>query len=373
MSRDKPHLLMMAGGTGGHIFPGLAIARAMRERGWRVSWLGTPRGMEQTLVPQDIFRLHAIAFEGVVGRGAGAKLMLPLRLARAYREARRLLRELRPDVVIGMGGYPTVPGGLAAARGGIALAIHQSDAVAGLANRVLARVADRVLVGFATVFPQYASKRVVTGNPIRAEFARFAEPSARFVGREGALSVLLMGGSRGAEAINALLPAALRLLPAERRPRVVHQTGRGAKGSTAALYEAAGVDADLVEFIDDAATALARCDLFIGRSGASTVAELAAMGVASLLIPYPHHKDQQQLRNARVLSDVGAAEVLEQPGLTAERLAQAIGSLTRERCLQMANAAHTLARPDATAEICTVLASLAPGAAAGSDAKEASA
>jgi len=358
----QPHLLMMAGGTGGHIFPGLAIARAMRERGWRVSWLGTPTGMEQTLVPQDIFRLHSIAFEGIVGRGIQPKLMLPLRLLRAYREAKRLLREIAPDVVIGMGGYPTVPGGLAAARMGVPLLIHQSDAVAGLANRMLARFANRVLTGFEGVFTEHGDRHLVTGNPIRKEFAHFADPATRFAGRSGPLALLLMGGSRGSEAINAMLPSALALLAADERPRVVHQAGRGARTSTEGRYQQAGVDARVLEFIDDPATALATCDFFIGRSGASTVSELAALGVASLLIPYPHHKDQQQLHNARVLANAGAAQILEQPALTAEKLAAAITALTRERCLQMARAATSVATLDATTAICDAIAALLPAA-----------
>lgn len=354
-----PHLLVMAGGTGGHIFPGLAIAHAMRARGWRVSWLGTTTGMEQTLVPRVEIPLHAIAFEGVVGRGIWPKLALPIRLLRAVSEARKLLAELRPDVVIGMGGYPTVPGGLAASRQGIPLAIHQSDAVAGLANKLLARFADRVLVGFESVFRSCGNKRLVTGNPIRSEFASFPDPATRIGTHSGVLRLLAMGGSRGAEAINKLLPEALALLPAESRPVVLHQAGRGSADATRASYERTGVAAKVVEFIDDSATALAGCDLFIGRSGASTVSELAALGVASILIPYPYHKDQQQLHNARVLSDAGAALVQEQPTLTREMLAKTIASMTRKKCLDMASAARTVARPNATSDICDVLESLA--------------
>lgn len=353
------HLLVMAGGTGGHIFPGLAVASAMRERGWRVSWLGTTAGMEQVLVPRSEIPLHAIAFEGVVGRGLWPKIALPLRLFCAFRQARKLLSELRPDVVIGMGGYPTVPGGLAAARGGISLAIHQSDAVAGLANKMLARFATRILVGFASVFRDYERKRVVTGNPIRSEFAAFAEPQARLAGHTGALRLLAMGGSRGAAAINKLLPEALALLPSESRPVVTHQAGRDSGASTQSNYERAGVEATVVEFIDDSPTALANCDLFIGRSGASTVSEIAALGVASILIPYPHHKDQQQLHNARVLSAVDAATILEQPALTPEMLAEAIASMSRKKCIDMAIAARTVAKPNATSDICDVLEMLA--------------
>ena len=350
-----PHLLMMAGGTGGHIFPGLAVARGMRERGWRVTWLGTPKGMEQTLVPQDLFPLHAIAFEGIVGRGIKPKLALPFRLFSAYRQARKLLSELRPDVVMGMGGYPTVPGGLAASNKGIPLVIHQSDAVAGLANKCLAHFADRVLVGFATVFADVGSKRVVTGNPIRPEFAQYDDPASRFASRTGPLRMLLMGGSRGADAINKLLPAALALIPEDQRPVVTHQAGKGSREATLAFYESAHVNASIVEFIDDSPRALAECDVFIGRSGASTVSELAALGVASILIPYPHHKDQQQLHNARVLQTAGATTVFDQLALTKEQLAAHILALTREHCLKMAKAALAVAKPMATSEICDVV------------------
>ena len=354
-----PHLLMMAGGTGGHIFPGLAVARLLRERGWRVTWLGTPNGMEQTLVPQDLFPLHAIAFEGIVGRGLKPKLALPFRLFSAYRQARKLLSELRPDVVMGMGGYPTVPGGLAASNKGIPLVIHQSDAVAGLANICLAHFADRVLVGFATVFAKVGAKRVITGNPIRPEFAQYDDPQSRFSSRTGPLKMLLMGGSRGADAINKLLPAALALIPEDQRPLVTHQAGKGARAATLALYENAHVNANIVEFIDDSPRALAECDVFIGRSGASTVSELAALGVASILIPYPHHKDQQQRHNAAVLEAVGAATLFDQITLTKEALAAHILALTRERCLTMAKAALTVAKPLATSEICAEVEQLA--------------
>ena len=354
----SPHLLMMAGGTGGHIFPGLAVARAMRERGWKVTWLGTANGMEQTLVPPDLFPLHTVAFQGIVGRGWMPKFALPFNLYSAYRRCKKLLADLRPDVVIGMGGYPTVPGGLAASSKGIPLVIHQSDAVAGLANKLLAHFADRVLVGFSSVFADVSHKRVVTGNPIRPEFALFAIPETRFEERTGPIRLLLMGGSRGADAINTLLPAALALIPESDRPVVTHQAGRGSVNATKTKYDQAGVAADVVEFISDAARALAECDVFIGRSGASTVSELAALGVASILIPYPHHKDQQQKHNADVLANVGAARVLDQPTLTKEVLAEHINALTRAQCLTMARAALAVANPTATAEICDVIESL---------------
>ena len=353
------HLLMMAGGTGGHIFPGLAVAHALRDRGWRVSWLGTKAGMEQTLVPRDLFPLHTIEFEGIVGRGLKPKLALPWRLLKAYRHGRKLIDELKPDVVMGMGGYPTVPVGLAASSKGIPLAIHQSDAVAGLANTLLARFASKVLVGFPSVFNEFAQKRVVTGNPIRSEFASFPSPEARAATRVGPLRLLMMGGSRGADAINTLLPAALALIPETQRPLVTHQAGRGAREKTQVLYDDLKVTANVVEFIDDSPQALADCDVFVGRSGASTVSELAALGVASILIPYPHHKDQQQLHNARILDGVGAAKVLPQVGLTKEMLAAEIAALSRTNCLAMSLNAIEVAKPNATAEICAVIELLA--------------
>lgn len=354
----RPHLLMMAGGTGGHIFPGLAVARALRERGWRITWLGTANGMEQTLVPPDLFPLHTVAFEGIVGRGWTPKFALPFKLYSAYRKCKKLLAELRPDVVIGMGGYPTVPGGLAASRRGVPLVIHQSDAVAGLANKLLSHFADRVLVGFSSVFTDVIQKRVVTGNPIRSEFSQFANPATRFAERTGPIRLLLMGGSRGADAINSLLPAALALIPEANRPIVTHQAGRGSVDSTKAKYDEAGVTADVVEFISDSARTLAECDVFIGRSGASTVSELAVLGVASILIPYPHHKDQQQRHNADVLANVGAARVLDQLTLTKEVLAEHVAALTRTQCVTMAQAALAVATPKATEAICDVIESL---------------
>jgi UDP-N-acetylglucosamine--N-acetylmuramyl-(pentapeptide) pyrophosphoryl-undecaprenol N-acetylglucosamine transferase len=302
--------------------------------------------------------LQTVAFEGIVGRGLKPKLALPLNLYAAFRSCRKLLKDLRPDVVIGMGGYPTVPGGLAASASGIPLVIHQSDAVAGLANKLLAKFADRVLVGFATVFNQFARKRVVTGNPIRPEFADFADPAARFASHSGPIRLLMMGGSRGATAINELMPAALALIPVAERPLVTHQAGRGSAESTRDRYHKAGVTAVVTEFIDDSARALAECDVFVGRSGASTVSELAALGVASILIPYPHHQDQQQKHNADVLGNVRAARVLDQTTLTPEILAQHIASLSRADCLLMAQAALAVANPHATGDICDVIESL---------------
>jgi UDP-N-acetylglucosamine--N-acetylmuramyl-(pentapeptide) pyrophosphoryl-undecaprenol N-acetylglucosamine transferase len=346
------HLVVMAGGTGGHVYPGLAVARAMRDRGWRVSWIGTPSGMETKLVDPKEFPFKGIAFEGVVGRGLMPKLRLPFALLRAVREAKTYFASIKPDVAIGMGGFPSVPGGLAAWRMKIPLAIHQSDAVAGAANKLLARFAERVLTGFGSTFADRLDQRAITGNPIRREFAMQMAPSARFSKRNQALNLLVMGGSRGAAAINKIVPEALALIPHDLRPEVLHQTGAGLAEETRQHYEKLGVSATVVEFINESWSAMAAADLFIGRSGASTVSELAAVGVPSILVPYPHHADQQQLHNARVLEKASAAKIIEQSSLIAETLARAIGSLDRQTLSAMAERATSVAHPDATAKIC---------------------
>jgi UDP-N-acetylglucosamine--N-acetylmuramyl-(pentapeptide) pyrophosphoryl-undecaprenol N-acetylglucosamine transferase len=353
------HLIVMAGGTGGHIYPGLAVARAMRTRGWRVSWMGTPNGMEQKLVDASEFPMKSIAFEGIVGRGIGAKFRLPVLLWRAVHEAKRFFVANRPDAVIGMGGYPTVPGGIAASRLGVPLLIHQSDAVAGLANRMLSKFAARVLTGFDSTFNNLQAKRVVTGNPIREEVVAQLPPSIRFANRTGALKLLVMGGSRGADALNRIIPEALSKIDPSARPEVLHQAGAASAEDTAKRYREFGVTADVRDFLSDAWNALAAADLFIGRSGASTVSELASIGVASILVPYPHHKDQQQLHNARVLEAVDAAIIAPQTTMTAESLAAQIKSLSREKLQAMAVAATRVAVPDATKRICDAIEAVA--------------
>jgi UDP-N-acetylglucosamine--N-acetylmuramyl-(pentapeptide) pyrophosphoryl-undecaprenol N-acetylglucosamine transferase len=352
------HLIVMAGGTGGHVYPGLAVARAMRERGWRISWMGTPNGMENQLVDRNEFSFKAIAFEGIVGRGLMPKLRLPFALFRAVSEAKKHFRETKPDAVIGMGGYPSVPGGLAAWRMNVPLAIHQSDAVAGAANRLLARFANRTLAGFAGTFDGYFEKTVVTGNPIRAEFSACANASSRFANRRGALNVLVMGGSRGASALNDVMPQAVALLPQQLRPHIRHQCGSGAAAQLRSRYAEAGVTAIVEEFISDASSALADADLFIGRSGASTVSEIAALGVPALFVPYPHHADQQQLQNAKALQAIGGALIVEQSELTAQSLASTIAGLDRTALLAMGMRAETLAQPNACEKICDAIESM---------------
>ncbi len=347
--------MVMAGGTGGHVFPGLAVAATMRSRGWDVVWLGNPSGMEATLVPRHGIPMQWVRFGGLRGKGLATAALLPFNLLRAFWQSLRALRATRPSVVLGMGGYVAFPGGMMAALVGTPLVVHEQNSVAGLTNRVLARVADRVLVAFPDALPGAAW----SGNPVREEVARLPVPEARYGAREGPLRLLVVGGSLGAQALNAAVPQALALLSADRRPRVVHQSGRGHLESLRAAYRDAGVDVQAVEFVDDMAGAYADADLVICRAGAMTVAEVAAAGVASLMVPFPHAVDDHQTTNARFLAERDAALLVPQPELTAQRLAAVIGGLDRERLLAMARRARELARPDAAAHVADACEALA--------------
>jgi UDP-N-acetylglucosamine--N-acetylmuramyl-(pentapeptide) pyrophosphoryl-undecaprenol N-acetylglucosamine transferase len=351
-----PTLLIMAGGTGGHIFPGLAVADAVRAAGWRVIWMGNPNGMEAKLVPARGFEMAWVRFGALRGKGLLRKLLLPINLLSGFRQSWQELGRLRPDVVLGMGGYISFPGGMMAVLRGIPLALHEQNSVAGLANKVLAGVADRILTGF----PQVLVKKNTTwcGNPVRHEIAALAPPRERYAERSGPLRLLVVGGSLGAQALNQAVPQALALLPAEERPEVLHQAGEKHRDALKAVYAQAGVAANLVPFIDDMAGAYAWADVVICRAGALTIAELAAAGVASILVPFPHAVDDHQTSNARYLATAGAAILLPQNELTPQRLAE-IRTLTREQLLQMAERARALAKPEATkvaARICMELA-----------------
>jgi UDP-N-acetylglucosamine--N-acetylmuramyl-(pentapeptide) pyrophosphoryl-undecaprenol N-acetylglucosamine transferase len=347
--------MIMAGGTGGHVFPALAVADYLRARDWRVVWLGAQTGMEATLVPQHGYELAPIRFAGLRGKGLLAKLLLPLNLLVAFWQSLRAIRAHKPDVVLGMGGYIAFPGGMMAALLGRPLAIHEQNSIAGLANRVLAGVADRILVAFPGALP----KSEPTGNPVREAIARVPPPAQRFAGRAGPLRVLVVGGSLGAAALNERVPQAVALLPAGERPQIVHQSGVKHLDALRAGYAAAGVAADLQPFIEDMAQAYAEADVAICRAGATTVAELAAVGVASILVPFPFAVDDHQTTNARYLADAGAATLVQQRELTAEKLADTLRGLTRERLLATAEKARALGKPDATravAEACMELA-----------------
>ena len=347
-------ILIMAGGTGGHIFPALAVAEKMRERGWRVVWLGNPEGMEARLVPQHGFEMVWVKFGALRGKGILRKLLLPLNLLRGFWQAQKAIRQVQPNVVLGMGGYITFPGGMMAALLGKPLVVHEQNSVAGLANRVLAGVADRI----ATGFPEVLAKGVWAGNPVRPEIAKMAPPAERFAGRDGALHLLVIGGSLGAQALNEMVPQAMALLGENELPQIVHQAGEKHIEALKANYAAVGVPAHCVSFIEDMAGAYEWADLVICRSGALTVAELAAAGVASILVPFPHAVDDHQTGNARFLVNVGGAFLLPQGELTPEAIAL-IRNYSRGQLLEMAEKARSLAKPDATEEVANICAEIA--------------
>ncbi len=346
--------LIMAGGTGGHIFPALAVAEKMRERGWRVVWLGNPEGMEARLVPQHGFDMVWVKFGALRGKGILRKLLLPLNLLRGFWQAQQVIRQVQPNVVLGMGGYITFPGGMMAALLGKSLVVHEQNSVAGLANRVLAGVADRIAAGF----PEVLKQGVWAGNPVRPEIAKIAPPAERFAGRDGALHLLVIGGSLGAQALNEMVPQGMALLGESELPQIVHQAGEKHIEALKANYAAVGVPAHCVSFIEDMAGAYEWADLVICRSGALTVAELAAAGVASILVPFPHAVDDHQTGNARFLVNVGGAFLLPQPELTPEAIAL-IRNYSRGQLLEMAEKARSLARPDAADELADVCAEVA--------------
>ena len=341
--------LIMAGGTGGHIFPGLAVAQALRERGWRVHWLGgtgspAQPSMESQLVPPQGFAFEAIDFSGVRGKGLLTLALLPLRLLRAFWQALQVVRRVKPDVVVGLGGFISFPGGMMGVLCGKPLVLHEQNSVAGLANKVLAGVADAVF----TAFPKVLAKGVWVGNPLRSAFLGVAEPAQRFAGRSGPLRVLVLGGSLGARALNDIVPQALALLPPEQQPQVTHQSGQRQIDALRANYAAVGVQAELTPFIDDTAQAFAQADLVICRAGASTVTELAAIGAAAVFVPFPSAVDDHQTHNARFLVSQGAGWLVPQPALTPQRLAAMLATLTRAELLDAATRARALAKTEAT-------------------------
>lgn len=348
-------ILIMAGGTGGHIYPGLAVADALHAQGWNIVWLGAPNSMEAELVPKHGYPVAWVNFSGLRGKGGVRMLLLPLMLLRAFAQSIAVLLRHRPDVVLGMGGYITFPGGMMAALLGRPLVVHEQNSIAGLSNKVLAKVADRVLSGF----PDVLKDAQWCGNPVRADIAALPEPQERFAGRSGKLNVLVVGGSLGAQALNEALPKALAMLSEQERPQVLHQTGKKHFEAVQKLYAQSGVSADIRAFLDDMANQYASADVVICRAGALTIAELASAGVASVLIPFPFAVDDHQTHNARFLSEHGAAVLLPQKELTAEKLAQLLRELSREKLLAMAQAARSLAKPDATQQVAQVCVALA--------------
>jgi UDP-N-acetylglucosamine--N-acetylmuramyl-(pentapeptide) pyrophosphoryl-undecaprenol N-acetylglucosamine transferase len=354
--KDQPCALVMAGGTGGHIFPGLAVAQALIDKGWRVHWLGAPGSMESRLVPARGIPLETIAFGGVRGKGRLTLLLLPLRLLRAFWQALQVVRRVKPDVLVGLGGYITFPGGMMGVLAGKPLVLHEQNSVAGMANKVLAGVADRVF----TAFPNAMAKGVCVGNPLRSEFLNQPEPQARYANRAGPLRLLVVGGSLGARALNSVVPQALALIPEAQRPLVIHQSGEKQIDELRANYTAAGVHAELTPFITDTAAAFAQADLVLCRAGASTVTELAAVGAAALFVPFPSAVDDHQTFNARFLVDQGAGWLMPQAELTPERLAAFITSTDRGALLQRALASKTMQQLRATEAVVAACEELTP-------------
>ena len=351
-------IMIMAGGTGGHIFPALAVAEYMRAQGWRIVWLGSRAGMETTLVAPKGYTMAWISMSGVRGMGWLRLALLPMRLLIAFWQSARAIFAHRPDVVLGMGGYVSFPGGMMASLLKRPLAIHEQNSTAGLANRVLARIADRVLAGFPVAFG--ASTAVIwTGNPVRGEIAQLAAPEQRYRARYGPLRLTVIGGSLGARVLNEIVPQALALLPAALRPLVTHQSGARNLAEVEANYARAGVTATLVPFIADMTAHYAESDFLICRAGASTIAELAAAGIASVLVPFPHAVDDHQTHNARYLSERGAAVLVPQHEFTPQRLAELLRGFTREALLDMARKARDVAKPDATQTVADECARLA--------------
>ncbi|MBF6631168.1 MAG: undecaprenyldiphospho-muramoylpentapeptide beta-N-acetylglucosaminyltransferase [Comamonas sp.] len=341
--------LVMAGGTGGHIFPGLAVAQALREQGWRVHWLGAPNSMEARLVPPQGFPLESIEFGGVRGKGIMTLALLPLRLLKAFWQALLVIQRVKPDVLIGFGGYITFPGGMMGLLAGKKLVLHEQNSVAGAANKILASVADRVFAAF----PNALKNASWVGNPLREGFLRQPEPAVRFEGRSGPLKILVVGGSLGAKALNDRVPEALALLPAHARPEVIHQSGAKQIDALRANYAAAGVQAQLTPFIDDTAQAFADADLIICRAGASTVTEIAAVGAAAIYVPFPHAVDDHQTSNARFLVDAGGGWLIPQDLLTPEKLAEMLQNMQRSTLLNVAQKAKTMQKIHATREVVT--------------------
>ncbi|MEW8506280.1 MAG: undecaprenyldiphospho-muramoylpentapeptide beta-N-acetylglucosaminyltransferase [Candidatus Thiodiazotropha sp.] len=348
----EPHVMVMAGGTGGHLFPALAVADWMRQQGCRITWLGSRNGMENRLVPQYDYPLETLQVKGVRGSGLMRQLAAPFTVSKALWQAHGVLRRTRPNLVLGMGGFASGPGGLAARLMRIPLVIQEQNAIPGLTNRLLAQFATKVFEAFPGSFGAEAQAETV-GNPVRREILSLIAPEQRFAQREGAVRLLVLGGSLGARALNQCLPEALSMMPETLRPRVRHQAGEKLLEETLGSYREHSVEAEVVAFIEDMAEAYAWADLVICRAGALTVSELAAAGLGAVLVPYPFAVDDHQSRNAEYLVNADAAQLIPQPSLDGRNLARLLGNLCgdRKRLLMMATAARNLARPDAAARV----------------------
>jgi len=339
--------LVMAGGTGGHIFPGLAVAEALRERAWRVHWLGGAGSMESQLVPPRGFAFETIAFSGVRRKGVVTLALLPVRLLKAFWQSIRVVRRVKPDVVIGLGGYITFPAGMMSVLLGRPLVLHEQNSVAGMANRILAAVADRVF----TAFPNVLKRATWVGNPLRPAFLQQPGPAERLDSRSGPLQLLVVGGSLGAKGLNEIVPKALALIAPDRRPTVLHQSGAKQIDELRANYAAAGVLAECTPFIDNTAQAYADADIIVCRAGASTVTEIAAVGCAAVFVPFPAAVDDHQTTNAKFLVDAGGGWLVQQRDLTPEWLANLLRTVDRNELVRRAEAAKKMQKTQATEQV----------------------
>lgn len=338
-------LMVMAGGTGGHVFPGLAVAHELMEQGWQVRWLGTADRMEADLVPKHGIDIDFIRISGLRGKGLKAQLLAPWRIFTAWRQARAILKAWKPDVVLGMGGYVSGPGGLAAWSCGIPVVLHEQNGIAGLTNKGLSKIARKVMQAFPGAFPDAE----VVGNPVRTDVLALPAPQQRFEGREGPVRVLVLGGSQGARILNQTLPEVAK--HCGERITLWHQTGKGAREAVQQAYDAVGQGGHkITEFIDDMAAAYAWADVVVCRSGALTVSEVAAAGLAAIFVPF-QHKDRQQYWNALPLEKAGAAKIFEQPQFTADVVAETLSGWDRPTLLAMALKARAVAVPDATERV----------------------
>ena len=352
MPREDMTVLIMAAGTGGHVFPALSIAQKLREHNVRTEWMGTHQGMENKLLEGTGIKIHAVSAKGLKGKGVVRLLFAPFMLVQALIQSMRVLSSVNPDCVLGMGGFVSGPGGLAAKITGRKLVIHEQNAVPGFTNKLLSKIANLVFEAFPNTFPS-SDKVLYTGNPLRSEIAALAERSRLFEKSSRPLQLLVLGGSQGALAINEVVPELLAHWPGQNRPCVLHQTGERTLDLTQALYKDKGLSAtegiEVVPFISNMAEAYGWADLVICRSGASTVSEIAAVGLPSILVPYPHHSDQQQKHNANWLVNAGAAFLLEQKDLTLAALSTLLLDLdtNRSKLQQMSDTARSISICDA--------------------------
>jgi UDP-N-acetylglucosamine--N-acetylmuramyl-(pentapeptide) pyrophosphoryl-undecaprenol N-acetylglucosamine transferase len=345
-------LMVMAGGTGGHVYPAMAVADYMKGRGWNVVWLATEGGMENKLIEGKNYTKAMMTMRGVRGKGLVDWLTLPIKLAIALKQSFAAIHQHQPTVVLGMGGFAAFPGGLMAKLLGKPLVIHEQNSIAGLTNKTLSLIANKVLAAFPSAF---GNKAELVGNPVRQEITQLPGPEERYSKRRGRLKLLVVGGSLGAAALNEVLPKALAELPENVRPEVVHQAGEKHITALQANYHMAGVQVDTKAFINNMAEMYAWADVVICRAGALTIAELACVGVASVLVPFPHAVDDHQTHNAKYLSDAGAAKLIQQTEFNVQKATEILRNLTREICLEMAIKARKLAKPEAAqtvAKIC---------------------